>query len=236
MTGVQTCALPIYLRAAFGDGGAQEDMQQGADVASANDLTLGTGNSFEITGTTQINAITISPWNNGKAITLLFTAGPLVKHNTAGGAGTAVMLLHGAIDWTPVAGDRLTLRLCEIGGAQAWREISRTTAGRWTGGQGADIASANDLTLGTDGNAFEVTGTTQVNALTTAGWRNGSIVTLLFTATPTVKHNTAGGAGTAVCLLAGAADFVASAGDTLTLLLCEIGGAQAWREIGRAVI
>jgi hypothetical protein len=33
-----------------------------------------------------------------------------------------------------------------------------------------------------------------------------------------VKHNTAGGAGTAKLFLSGAADFVASANDTLTLV------------------
>lgn len=102
--------------------------------------------------------------------------------------------------------------------------------------QGADVASANDLTLGTDGNVFEITGTTQINAITTASWQNGALVTLLFTGSLTVKHNTAGGAGTARILLAGAADFSATAGDTLSLRLSEIGGTQAWRETGRAVI
>lgn len=102
--------------------------------------------------------------------------------------------------------------------------------------QGADVASLGDLTLGTDGNVFEITGTTTINAITTTNYLNGAVVTLLFTSTPTVKHNTAGGASTAVFLLAGAADFVASAGDTLTLVYSEIGGTNAWREIGRAVI
>lgn len=108
--------------------------------------------------------------------------------------------------------------------------------GRLQESQGADIASANDLTLGSDGNCFEITGTTQINAINTTDWQNGAVVTLLFTSTPTVKHNTSGGAGTVSMLLAGAADFAATAGDTLTLRLCEIGGTQAWREIGRAVI
>lgn len=109
----------------------------------------------------------------------------------------------------------------------------QTMVGRMLEDQGADVASANDLTLGADGNTFEITGTTQINALTIANWQNGSSVTLLFTSTPTVKHNTAGGAGTAVILLAGSADFSATAGSNLTLRLCEIGGTQAWREIGR---
>lgn len=108
--------------------------------------------------------------------------------------------------------------------------------GRIIGAQGADVASANDLTLGNDGNAFEITGATQINAITTKSWQNGSQITMLFTANPTVKHNTAGGAGTAVMLLAGSADFAATAGDTLTLLLSEIGGSQAWRELARTAI
>ena len=108
--------------------------------------------------------------------------------------------------------------------------------GRVLEAQGADVASANDLTLGLDGNVFEITGTTQVNAITTANWTTGSLITLIFTSTPTVKHNTAGGAGTAVILLASALDFAATGGDTLTLRYSEQGGTNAWREVSRAVI
>src|SRR5574343_276698 len=99
-----------------------------------------------------------------------------------------------------------------------------TMSGRLLEKQGADVASANDLTLGSDGNTFEITGATQINAITTTGWQNGALVTLGFSGTPTVKYNTAGGAGTAKIYLAGAADFSATANDTLTLRLMEIGG------------
>lgn len=102
--------------------------------------------------------------------------------------------------------------------------------------QGADVASAGDLTLGVDGNTFEITGTTTINAITVANWTLGSMVTLMFSSSVTVKHNTAGGGGTSVMLLSGAADFAATGGDTLTLRYCEIGGVNAWRECGRAVI
>lgn len=107
--------------------------------------------------------------------------------------------------------------------------------------QGADVSSANDLTFPTvggaqDGNSFEVTGATQINAIKTANWQDGSIVTLLFTSTPTVKHNTAGGAGTVPVLLDGTVDFIAAAGDRLVLELSDIGGTQAWREIGRSLV
>lgn len=111
-----------------------------------------------------------------------------------------------------------------------------TINGRILGAQGADVASANDLTLGADGNVFEITGTTQINAITTANWQTGSIVVLIFASTPTVKHNTAGGVGTAVILLAASGDFAATAGDTLTLVYSEQGGTNAWRELARTAI
>lgn len=102
--------------------------------------------------------------------------------------------------------------------------------------QGADVASSNDLVLGSDGNTFEVTGSTQINAINTADFTLGSEVTLVFAAGVTVKHNTAGGGGTAVILLSGAGDFAATSGDTLTLKYSEQGGLSAWREVGKAVI
>ena len=108
--------------------------------------------------------------------------------------------------------------------------------GRLLKTQGVDVASANNLTLGSDGNTFEITGATQINAITTSGWLNGSEVNLLFTSTPTVKHNTAGGAGTAVMLLAGSVDAAMTAGSRLKLLLSEIGGTQAWREMSRTFV
>lgn len=129
----------------------------------------------------------------------------------------------------------------------SWGIYQSTTTDNYLGGslqlarrlkkaQGADIASANNLTLGSDGNMFEITGTTQINLISNVSWQNGSQVTLLFTSTPTVKHNQTTSGTDITVQLAGAADFVASAGDTLTLVLSEIGGTQAWREVSRAVI
>jgi hypothetical protein len=106
--------------------------------------------------------------------------------------------------------------------------------GRQLDNQGADVASANDLTLGADGNVFEITGTTQVNRITNTDWQNGSEVTLLFTSTVTVKDAQASAGATIIILLAGSEDFAAAAGDVLKLVLCEIGGAQAWREVSRS--
>lgn len=90
--------------------------------------------------------------------------------------------------------------------------------GRVLQSKGADVAAANDLTLGLDGNTFSITGNTQINAITTDNWIAGAHITLIFTGTPTVKHNTAGGAGTATLLLSGSADLVAANNTVLGLV------------------
>jgi hypothetical protein len=82
---------------------------------------------------------------------------------------------------------------------------------------GATVASANNLTLGADGTLFHISGTTTINAITTANWQAGSRIRLIFDASVTVKNNTAGGGGTAKMLLAGGVDFSATANDELTL-------------------
>lgn len=108
-------------------------------------------------------------------------------------------------------------------------------AGSMGAQQGADVASTNNLVLGTDGNAFEITGTTQINLIANTGRVNGGIVNLIFTSNPTVKNGQATSGSNITILLAGAADFVASSNDVLTLMLCEVGGTQAWREVCRSV-
>ena len=97
--------------------------------------------------------------------------------------------------------------------------------------KGANVAAANDLTLGGDGNVFTITGNTQINAITTQYWQAGSQIVLIFSGSPTVKHNTAGGAGTAVMLLAGSTDLSATANTVLGLVY---DGTQ-WQEMYRKV-
>lgn len=103
-------------------------------------------------------------------------------------------------------------------GLQNWIAKNITSTGRLLQSKGADVSSAGDLTLGTDGNTFHITGTTTINAITTSGWRSGTEINLIFDASVTVKNNTAGGGGTAVMKLAGGADFSATSNDVLTLL------------------
>ena len=112
---------------------------------------------------------------------------------------------------------------------------SSTFSGRNREGQGADVASANNLSLGTDGNAFEITGTTTINLISNTNWQNGSVIRLVFSSSLTVTNN-AGTSGSNInILLAGGANFSATANDILTLMLCEIGSVQNWVEVSRSV-
>lgn len=89
------------------------------------------------------------------------------------------------------------------------------SGGRFQLGSGIAIASANNLVTGNDGNQFSVTGAVQINAITTTNWQSGAHLELIFTGTPTLKNNTAGGVNTAPMLLAGSVDYVAAAGDLI---------------------
>jgi hypothetical protein len=139
----------------------QEDL--GTSIAAANNLTLGLdGNSFTVTGNTQINAITSTDWQAGSVIRLIFTGTPIVKHNTAGGGGTAPILLSGAIDYTAAANDVLTM----VYNGTNWHETSRIM-----GATGAVYTVNNGLTASTPNN-FQLGGTLlQHTTINTAGFR-----------------------------------------------------------------
>lgn len=97
---------------------------------------------------------------------------------------------------------------------------------------GTSVVSANSITLPTDGNMFTITGNTELRAIATAGWKNGSEITLLFTGTPTVKNNTAGASGTAKLFLAGSADCTTIVNNSMLTLRYD--GTQ-WQEKCRKI-
>jgi hypothetical protein len=102
--------------------------------------------------------------------------------------------------------------------------------------QGADVASvAGAITLGVDGNAFEITGTNAITLIANTNFQNGHVVTLLFTSTATLTDGTANSGSNIGMELAGNTNFVASAGATVTLRLMELGGTQRWYEVARSV-
>lgn len=95
-----------------------------------------------------------------------------------------------------------------------------------------DIASASTIAIG-DGNRADVTGTTTVNFLSTAGWTAGSMVVLRFTGVLSLKHNTAAPpAATAAFDLSGSADLATVNGTRIALVY---NGAK-WEQIAPAVV
>jgi hypothetical protein len=101
--------------------------------------------------------------------------------------------------------------------------------GRKLGTQGSDVTAANDITLGL-GNYFDITGATEVQRILGTGWTDGSLVVLQFDSNPNVKTGVTAGSSYYGFKLAGAVDFAATAGDTLTLVFD--GG--WWRELARS--
>ncbi|KKN77082.1 hypothetical protein LCGC14_0364210 [marine sediment metagenome] len=202
------------------------------DAADQVSLTSANSSTWRLIETKDVNV----DWDGGVLITALDGQSLYLGQitNTAD-QGTVVsrassLYLKGA----PVAGSNITQ-------TESWTVYVASggvaiVSGRLLESQGADVGSTNNLVLGTDGNTFEITGTTDINLLSNLGWQNGAKVTLMFTSTATVKDAQATSTTNITILLDGSADFVPSAGDTLTLRLGEIGGTQAWREIGRSVL
>lgn len=84
--------------------------------------------------------------------------------------------------------------------------------------QGADISSASALTLGSDGNAFDVTGTTAITSINTVGV--GTWVLLQFDGALTLTHHATN------LILPGGANITTAAGDIA--LMYEY-GSGTWR-------
>lgn len=84
--------------------------------------------------------------------------------------------------------------------------------------KGADVASAATLTLGNDGNYFDITGTTTITSIAAKGV--GTVVKLHFDAAVTLTHNATG------LVLPGGANITTAAGDEAEFVEYATG---AWR-------
>lgn len=168
-----------------------------------------------------LGTITTCDINGGSidGVTIGAAAAPTVTNL---GSVTTCDINGGTIDGTTIGGNTPA--------AGTFTNIS-VSGGRYLGTQGVDVASAADITLG-NGNYFDITGTTETQRILGTGWTAGSIVTLQFDASVTVKHNTAAGSSYFGLQLAAGADFNATAGDVLMLVF---DGAW-WREVSRTVI
>lgn len=128
------------------------------------------------------------------------------------------------------------------GAQQSWNTSGTALTGsmsitaRFIKPQGTDVASATgSISLGSGGNVFELTGTNAVTSIRNTSWVNGSEITLLFTSTASLTDGVANSGSDIGFELAGNTNFTGSAEATITLILCEIGGVQRWREKCRSV-
>lgn len=100
--------------------------------------------------------------------------------------------------------------LAGLGTAQTFTAI-QTMSSRHLLKKGADVASANNLDLGTDGNEFGISGTTQINLISAGNWQTGAEIALLFAGALTIKHNQTVSTVFKPILLDGSQDFVTAA-------------------------
>lgn len=100
---------------------------------------------------------------------------------------------------------------------------------RSQGNKGDDVASGGTITL-TEGNYFNITGTTSIDFITTTLWRIGTPITLQFDSGITLNHDTGSvPANTDPLFLDGNSNVTFVAGSTLTLVYDD----AYWREISR---
>ncbi len=147
------------------------EQNEAADVVAANDLVLAGGNSFTITGNTQINAITTTSWQEGSIVELHLTGTPTLKNNTAGGANTVPLRLAGAVDFTITGYTVLQLQYKDA----FWNEVGRTVA---TGGGSGFLTADNNLTANIPTNVQLGNTTNTGSPLLHDTYLNGDVYTL----------------------------------------------------------
>ena len=101
--------------------------------------------------------------------------------------------------------------------------------GRLQHEKGSGVTSDTDITLGTDGNHFVISGSASIETINSADWQQGSIVTLRTSAGPTIvdQSNAVSTTFTPI-FLAGGVNHIMEPDDTLMLVLD-----NDWREISR---
>ena len=104
--------------------------------------------------------------------------------------------------------------------------------GRIEGKQGVDIACANNLTLGLDGNTFNITtGVNTLNLINSVNWQAGSVVRLKFTVPTIINNNVAASTTYYPIVLASGANYTTTANQVLEF---ELRADNVWYEIGQS--
>lgn len=175
----------------------------------------GTGNA--ITGTFTPTITTLA---DGTVVRFLASAdntGAATFNPDATGAVAIKKMVAGAIAdvasgdiksgllYTMVYDDTNTRFVLQSGSSQAATNVANVFTKTQVWAKGADVASGSALTLGTDGNYFDITGTTTITSIGTLGI--GTRVRLHFDASLTLTHHATD------LILPGGANIVTQAGD-----------------------
>lgn len=173
---------------------------------------------------------------NGTGFLSTYTGGLLMRNNAFADHLSITDGNPGVVFTALATNDGITLTPNGTGGVTI-TSGKTTLGGAVVHKQGTDIASATTIVVPTDGNIFELTGTTAVNLITTTGFQEGHEITLVANENVTINHATATSGADVTILLAGAGNFAMTANDMLTLVLCSTtAGGQAWREKARTAI
>ena len=144
-----------------------------------------------------------------------------------GNANTTITRVTEDLEYDVATGDSHRFRVNNVTEMELDTTNGLVLQRRIQGNKGSDVASGTTITLGNDGNLFDITGTTQIDAMASTNWQAGSVVILHFDGILNVRHNI----GADGFFLQGAGTFATTADDTLTL----VWNGTRWEETARSV-
>jgi len=136
----------------------------------------------------------------------LFNTGNTTSNTVTLQPGTGAMVIAGTTTWSIINNNT----------AEINQKNTFTKTQTWS--KGADIVSASALTLGTDGNYFDITAANTIDTIDTVGV--GTVIKFHFDSTPTLTDSAD------LILNAGGGDIEAEVGDEIELIEFETG---KWR-------
>lgn len=162
--------------------------------------------SIKLTSTTSISGDLTIPEPAANNLLGWNSAATALENKVAADLSPAIVTAFIAtlLDDATAADARTTLGAVGLTGNETVAGI-KTFTGQQRWAKGADIASAAALTLGADGNYFDVTGTTTISSIGTVGV--GTLIRLHFDAALTLTHNATD------LILPGGANILTVAGD-----------------------
>lgn len=210
------------------DDSGRAMMQRGAEMRGdlAGTTTLGgSANAITVTSRSPFTAYANGVFVGFKP-TADNTGATTLNVNAIGAKSVRKMTINGD---APLTGGELKLTASILSITRlplmvrrGWLLLNPTQSGAFattqSWGKGADIASASTLTLGTDGNYFDVTGTTTITAISSA--QAGTLIVLQFDAALQLTHHSTN------LVLQGSSNITTTAGDIAVFVS---DGSGRWR-------